>query len=230
MLLLAISIAALGQPFEIPASLLEVAPPPPVDAEVMLPADLRLPAQDAPKQDTFSYTFIEVGASSLNPDDTSVTNDNVDSYYLRASLGLGMFYLFGSYEDQSLDFQNTSTDLYRLGAGLHFGLTPKLDLVGEAAWLYSDMSSDISALDDTTDGFEGRAGARWMPLDWSGGGLELDGNLIYVDLENRLASDDTGTGWEAGARLHFLRLFSVGAMYSIVDSDDVVSINARLSF
>jgi hypothetical protein len=187
-------------------------------------------AADSSKAANFSYTYVEIGATSLNPDDTSLTNDNVDTYYIRGSLGLGMFHIFAAYENQSLDYQDTSGDLYRLGAGLHVEVGPKLDLVGEAAWLYSDLSSDLSTLDDTTDGFEGKVGARWMPLPWDGGGLELDGNFLYVDLDNRLASDDIGSGWEAGAQLHFLQMFSVGAMYSIVDSDDKVAINARMSF
>jgi hypothetical protein len=106
---------------------------------------------------------------------------------------------------------------------------PKLDVLGEAAWLYSDLSSDLSTLDDTTDGFEGKAGVRWMPLVWGGGGCELNGNLVYVDLENRLASEDDATGWEAGVQVHFLRLFSVGAMYSILEDDDRVSANVRVS-
>jgi hypothetical protein len=230
MLLLALSLAPLGQPFEIPSSLLEVAPPVRVDAEVTLPAELPAPMQDAPERAKFSYTYIEVGWNSLTLDDNSVTDDDVNTYYVRASLGLGLFHVFGSYENQAIGFQDTSTDLYRLGAGVHFGLTPKLDLVGEAAWLYSDMSSDLAALDDTTDGFEGRAGARWMPIVWGGGGFELDGNFVYVDLENRLASNDSGTGWEAGARVHFLEMFSMGAMYSMVDGDDSMNIDARWSF
>ena len=230
MLLLALSIAPLGQPFEIPASLLEVAPPVRVDADVALPANLPVATEDAPEKAKISYTYIEVGWASLTLDDNSVTNDDVNTWYVRASLGLGLFHVFGGYENQAIGFKDTSTNLYQLGAGVHFGLTPKLDLVGEAAWLYSDMSSDLSTLDGTTDGFEGRAGARWMPMLWNGGGFELDGNFIYVDLENRLASDDSGTGWEAGAQVHFLEMFSMGATYSVVDSDDTMSINARWSF
>jgi hypothetical protein len=88
----------------------------------------------------------------------------------------------------------------------------------------------LAGLDDSANGFEARVGARWMPLLWDGGGLELDGNIVYVDLSNRLGSDSYVTGWEAGARFHFLRLLSVGAMYGMLGQDDEVNVNARVSF
>ena len=179
----------------------------------------------------FSYTYVELGATQLDLDDDSLTDEDVDSFYLKASLALGMFHIFASYEDQELDFQDTSTDLYTLGAGVHFPVAPKLDVLAEVAWIYNDLTSDISQLDDTTDGWGGRAGVRWMALPWDRGGLELNGNLLYIDLENRLASDDDATtGWDVGTQVHFLKLFSVGAAYAIIDDDDRVSVNARVSF
>lgn len=226
-----VAAASLSQPIEAPAYMFEAAPATVTDPLWAQPNFSFSAAQDdEKKQADFSYTYIEIGATQLSPDDTSVTDEDVDSYYGRASLGIGIFHLFGSYENQALDFMDTSTDLYKLGVGLHFPIMRKLDILAEGAWLYSDVSSDISNLDDTTEGFEGRAGLRWMPLLWNGGGVELDGNIVYIDLPNRLASEEESTGWEAGGRVHFLRLFSVGAMYGIIEEDDYVSINARVSF
>jgi hypothetical protein len=196
----------------------------------LLATPLRVPA-DSSSDSPFKYTYIEIGATTLNVDDIQGSDEDVDSYYLRAQIAfLGFLYLYGGYENQSLDFQDTDTDLFRLGAGVHFNVLPKLDLVGEAGYLNSDTSSDLSNLDDTTDGFEAYAGARWMTVQWEGGGLELDGGATYVDLKNRLASHDESVGGKAGARVHFLKLFSVGADYTFWEDDDQLSANLRVSF
>lgn len=230
MLFIALAIASFGPHFDDAASLLDVAAPSLDSAEVELPARFPAAAPSWEERSNFSYTYVEIGATTLDLDETTSTKDSVDTYYFRASLGLGLFHIFGAYEYQTFNYQDTRGDLYRLGAGAHLELTKGLDAVGEAAWLYSDLSSDLSTLDGSSNGFEGKAGLRWMPLPWDGGGLELDGNFVYVDLENRLASNDAGSGWEAGAQLHFLEMFSMGLVYSIVDNDDKVSINARFSF
>jgi len=186
------------------------------------------PQDEAADESRFSYTFIEIGATQFDVDEA---DEEADIYYGRASLGLfDILYIFAGYENQSTDFEDTDTDVIRLGAGVHFPVMRKLDLVADIAWLYSDMSSDLDELDDTTDGFEVHAGARWMPLDWDGGGLEIHGGLVYVDLENRIASDDESTGFDLGAKLHFLRLFSVGAVYTMLEDDDSIGVNARVSF
>ena len=179
-------------------------------------------------ESVFSYTFIEIGATQFDVDEA---DEEADIYYGRASLGLFDFlYLFAGYENQSTDFEDTDTDVIRLGGGVHFGVMEKLDLVADIAWLYSDMSSDLDELDDTTNGFEIHAGGRWMPLDWDGGGLEIHGGLVYVDMENRIASDDEATGFDVGAKLHFIRMLSVGAVYTMLEDDDSIGVNARVSF
>jgi hypothetical protein len=45
-----------------------------------------------------------------------------------------------------------------------------------------------------------------------------------------LLSDEQTGAWEAGARFHFLKLFSVGASYSFLEQDRQWGINARVSF
>jgi hypothetical protein len=183
--------------------------------------------ENAEGESPFSYTFVEIGATRFDVDEI---DDEADIYSLRGSLGLFDFlYLFAGYENQATDFEDTDTDVIRLGAGLHFNVIRSLDLIGDIAWLYSDMSSDLDELDDTTDGFEIHAGGRWLPLDWDGGGLEIHGGLIYVDLENRIASDDEATGFDLGAKLHFLRMLSVGAVYTMLEDDDSIGVNARVS-
>lgn len=177
-----------------------------------------------------SYTFVEVGAMNYNVDNINGVEAEADNYYARGSLGLGLLHVFAGYENQDLDLQNTSSDLFRLGGGAHIELTEKLHAVGEVAWLYSDVSSNFQGFAESNSGYEIKAGARWMAVDWAAGGLELDGNLVWVDLENRLASDDRAFGWEAGLRIHLFEMLSAGAMYSVLEDDDQIAISARLSF
>ncbi|MBL8860888.1 MAG: hypothetical protein JNK02_02665 [Planctomycetes bacterium] len=183
------------------------------------------PAAQEKEDWTFSYTYVELGAARYNVD---VIDEDADVFYGRASVGfLGFLYGFGQYTNQSFDFEDTSTDLIQLGVGAHFGVLPNLDLFGEIGWLYNDISSDLGDNDDT--GYSVEGGARWMPLRWGGGGLELDGSLGYLDLEG-VSDEDKPFFWELGARFHFLTSFSIGAAYQMIEDDDQVVLNARFSF
>ena len=179
-------------------------------------------------ENLLSYTYVELGAARFDVDDF---DDEVDIYYLRGSLGLfELFYVFGEYQNQELDFEDTRTDQIQLGVGAHFGASPKLDLYAEVGWLYSDIESDLDDLDESDNGYEVMVGARWMVLPWDRGGLELNGGVGYIDLDNRLASDETASQWEIGARAHFLQFLSVGLTYSMLEDDDQVLGGVRFSF
>lgn len=199
--------------------------------EVLLPLDTVTSAQtEASARAPLSYTYLEVGASKLDVDAAVAGNRDADNYYGRAQYASGLLHGFASYENQEIDLGNTTSDLFKLGVGMHLELTDKLHAVGEIAWLFNDVSSDLVGFSDSKHGYEMKAGARWMPIDWSAGGLELHGNFLWVDLDNRLASEDRAFGFEAGVRLHAFRLISVGAMYSKIEEDDLVSVSARLAF
>ncbi len=201
------------------------------DAGALVPLDAVTSVQaEGGARSLLRYTFLEVGASKLDVDAAVAGNRDVDNYYGRAQLGLGLLHGFASYENQEIDLGNTTSDLFRLGVGAHLELTDELHAVGEIAWLFNDVSSDLAGFSDSKSGYEIKAGARWMPIDWTSGGIELDGNLVWVDLDNRLATEDRAFGWEAGARLHVFRLISVGGMYSRLEEDDLISVSARLSF
>jgi hypothetical protein len=223
--LVPLSLSALAAglaPAEPTESLLAVQPA----AETLAPTLAAMPAQHEDGSH-FSYTYIEVGASQYDVDDL---DDEADSYYAAASLALGMFHIIAGYENTEIDFGDSSSDILSLGAGAHFSLTPDLDIAGDISWLFSDVDSDISGLDDSENGYVIRAGPRWMPWDWSGGGLELNGELMWIDLKNRIASEDEAFGYGVGARVHFIELLSIGANYRIIEDDDVVAVNARVSF
>ncbi len=210
---------------EIPA-----APAPPVPSpEYVASMPLAAPSLVEGGSSGFSYTYLEAGFTTYDVED--LNDANVDTYYARGSLGLFHFlYGFASYENSSLDFQNTDTNQVTVGAGAHFDPLDSLSLYGEAGWIYNKVSSDDHSLEGEKGGYRLGGGVRWMALPWSGGGLELDGELGYIDLENQIASDDKPTYWNAGARVHFLGHFSVGAAYERLDVDDRLMANLRFSF
>ncbi len=201
-------------------------------AEFLAPAP---PATFAPETSAsdaadslLSYTYIEVGAAKNDVDDF---DEDVDIYYGRGSLSLlGFLYLFGEYSNQSTDFENTDTDVIELGAGAHFGVIPALSLYGEIGVLFSDVSSDLDELDDSETGYRLEGGARWLVLPWTSGGLEIDGAIGTVSLDNRLGSDEDPVYFGVGARAHFLKFLSVGAMYEKIEDDDMISGSVRFSF
>jgi hypothetical protein len=177
----------------------------------------------------FSYSYIEGGGIQQNPDDLG---DEVEAVFLRLSIELfKVLHIFAGFANRDSDFQNTDSNFAELGAGLHFPISPRLDLVAEGSWLFNDVDSDLDTLDDKETGFGLFGGVRYMAVPWESGGLELNGGVRHIDLENDLASDGEGTtGWEAGARIHFARMFSVGAVYQKFDEFDAVAGSVRLSF
>lgn len=177
---------------------------------------------------SFSYTYVEGGMIRFEVDDI---DDNVDILYLRGSLAfLDFLHVFAEYQNQEADFGNSETDLIELGVGGHFGIMPNLDLLAELSWLLSDVSSDIGALDEQTNGYKIFGGGRWMVLPWHRGGLELDGGVGYLDLEDQIASEDNTFLWELGARAHFVEIMSVGVEYSELGDDNQIAGDLRVSF
>ena len=175
-----------------------------------------------------SYTFFEVGATST--DLSRVDSNDLESYYLRGSLALGAFQIVGEYERADFEFTDPSYDLYRLGLGAHGEIAPRLDLQGDLSWLYVDPSSRLPFIGDSGTGYEARGGLRWLALPWSGGGIELAGNVSYRDLDRAFATDANQWGWEAEGRAHLARLLSFGLAFRQRGGDDETWIfNARLS-
>lgn len=175
-----------------------------------------------------SYTYLEVGAAQYDVDEF---DEDVDVYFGRGSIELlGFLYLFGQYSNQSTDFGDTDTDVIEAGAGAHFEVIPAMSLYGEVGVLFSDVSSDIEELDDSETGYRGEAGVRWLVLPWTSGGLELDGAIGTISLDNRLGSDEDPVYFGGGARVHLLKFLSVGAMYQKVEDDDQILGSVRFSF
>ncbi len=189
----------------------------------------------AEEESAFSYSYVEVGYSNTEVD---TYDSDSDAVFGRASFELfKLFYVFLDYSAQSLDDvsfggsnDDVDADSYGLGFGAHFTISPKLDLLAETSWIYSDLSSDtIEDLDDSDTGWTLYGGARWMPIAWEGGGLEAAGGYRWIDNESIL-SDDQVNAVELGARAHFLRMFSVGGKYIYLEDDEQYRFDLRFSW
>ena len=196
------------------------------------PPSSRRPPSGWSRRPRRSGTSATPTSSSARPGSTSTTFDTeADIYYLEGSLGLFDFlYLFGSYQNQDFDIQDTDADLWTLGIGGHLDVTNRVNVLGELSYLFTDVSSSINELEDSNSGYRLYGGARWMALPWNRGGLEVAGGLGYLDLKDRPASDDSVFLWDLGLRAHFIKLLSVGAFYEMQGDDDQVSVNVRVSF
>jgi len=175
---------------------------------------------------TFSYSYIEIGATRFDAEDI---DDEADTYYGEVSFDLfNLVNLFVNYENLSIDVDNFDTDIWRLGVGVHFSTTEFLDLTADLAWLFSKIDSDT--IDDDSNGTQVRIGARWMVLDAQAAALELFGRAIAINLDDSIYSDDSSTGFDAGARVHFLGSLSVAGSYTKIENDDAIGLGLRVSF
>lgn len=181
--------------------------------------------------DVFSYSYIEVGATRYEVD---YLDDEADTYYGEVSLELFKFLnIFLGYENQSFDFDNLDSDIWSLGAGVHFSVAPKLDLTADLAWLVNSLDGDT--IDDDTDSFQLRAGARWMLLHSAALGLEVFGRGVALSQDENIDdidvdADNTLLGFDVGVRAHIVGRFSIAVEYSDLEDSDQVGLSARFSF
>ena len=203
--------------------------PPPALTAPEFEAVLYQPAAPVQESEPFelSYTFLEIGFNRYDPDELI---EKADAYYVRGSIEIAFFYLFGQFQRQdfggSLDIESSNLDL---GAGLHFDVGEGVSLQTDIAWLYSDVSSSLGSLDADHNGYQLRGGGRFLLVPWEDGGFELEANLVYRDLDNNLGNDGA-FGGQLGARFHLLQQLSLGLLYTNVDGDTELGFNARASF
>lgn len=183
-------------------------------------------APRATDEDVFSYGYIEVGATRF---DVEELDDEADTYYGEVSIELfNLLNIFLGYENQSFDFDNLDSDIWTLGAGVHFSVAPKLDLTADLAWLVNSLDGDV--IDEDTDSYQLRAGARWMLLHRDAFGLEAFGRGVALSQDDDVYEDDMLVGFDVGLRAHFAKRFSVAAEYSDLEDNDQVGLSARFSF
>lgn len=117
--------------------------------------------------------------------------------------------------------------MLRLGAGAHLRLNEKIHAVGEVAWFYSDVSSDLAGFADGDSGYELKAGA-------------LDGDRLGSRRRARRQPDLGRPGEPSRERRRSVRLgsrpahppvrCSAGAMYTMLEDDDQIWVSARVAF
>jgi len=175
----------------------------------------------------FSYDWVEMGYAVTQIHDIS---NHTDGFYWRGSIAfLDYFHVLAGIVREETSFDDATLDTYEIGGGVHLSVLPKLDVLGEASWLYNKIDSENLFSSDNNTGVSLYAGARFMVLDWSGGGLEADGGFRYTDI-NSLLSAKTTRSWEAGARAHFVNHISVGATYAYIEADQRFLFDVRFSF
>jgi len=170
----------------------------------------------AAQSEGISYTYVEAAYVETDIDGVS---RNADGYALRGSIGItDNVFMFAGYTDQSigpLDFE-----IYNIGAGYAWSLTPRTDLYGKVSYVRAELSGPGFGGND--DGFGLGIGVRHLVTDQ----FELEAAVSYVDLSD--SGDDTALG--IGARWHFTPQFSLGAEASFADDAKSYGVGLRWSF
>jgi hypothetical protein len=193
------------------------------------PSTLLIP-QDTDEEDIFSYSYIEIGATSYDAESLGDEEFDDEADAFNAELSLEIFRIFNVFLGyETLDFDNLDVDFWTLGAGVHFSVLPKLDLTGDIAWISTALDGGDNFDEDTSD-IQARIGARWMLLLRESWGLEAFGRVTSLTRDDDIYDDDNFVGFDLGARLHFAKRFSVAGEYSAIEDDDQVGFSARFSF
>jgi hypothetical protein len=154
----------------------------------------------------FDYTFVEVSYmdTELDAGPGDIAGDGLG---VSASLSLtDDVFLFGGYDTQDFGF-GIDASTYDFGAGMRWGLNPQVDIVGDLAWVHTQVDTGFASADD--DGLGLGLGLRGRMSD----SIELQGGLRYVDL------DDSDTFLSLGGRWHFTEIFA--ASFGLDFNDDI---------
>jgi len=144
------------------------------------------------------YTYVELGYERVNPDHI---DDDLNAGSVNGSLAVtDHVHLFAGYSYGEVDTAGTTLDVQSAegGAGLNFPLTKKVDVVADAAYLWSKVHADrFGSADDNGYGLSLGLRAMVTPK------LELNGGASF--------SDTSGTEWSGyvGGAYSFTRVFAV---------------------
>lgn len=168
---------------------------------------------------TMDYTYVEAGYVDTELD-LGRSDIDGDGFALRGSLAVHEnFFVFASYEDLGFDFGIDAT-AFQIGAGVRWPLGPKLDIVGRAAIVQSEIEFGRNDQDD--DGFllGARLRGEIAPK------FELEGGFDYVDLDDR--GDDTALVLEG--RYFFIEPLAGGLLLQVADDATTIGLNVRYTF
>jgi hypothetical protein len=170
---------------------------------------------------TMDYSYAEIAYIDTELDDDDIDVDG-DGFELRGSVAFSEnFFAYAGYQDLGFDFGIDATR-FDVGAGMRWPLNPKIDLVGRAGIVKTDVELDRFGVDEDDDGF--LIGARLRSAITEE--LEVEGGFDYVDLDD--SGDDTSITLEG--RYFFMPQFSGGLKLEFGDDATAIGIGARVTF
>jgi Outer membrane protein beta-barrel domain len=172
----------------------------------------------ASQADTMDYAHVEAGYVDTELDVGEKFDGN--GIELRGSIPfLDNFFAFASYQDLSFDFDVDATAI-EVGAGGHWPLRDKMDIIGRVAIVQSDVEVGRFSADD--DGFllGARLRTEVAPK------FELEGGFDYVDLDDR--GDDTSVVLEG--RYFFMNQLAGGLLLQFGGDTTTIGVSARVTF
>jgi len=165
-----------------------------------------------------NYTNLEVNYLDLEVGDGFTVNG--DGFELAGSFELNdQFHLYGSWQDQSLDFGIDGRTM-ELGAGWSHGFNDKLDFVGTLSYVDAELEAAGNTASD--DGLAIGGGIRSR----LGESFEIDAGLKYVDFDE----SGSDTGLSLGARYYFNDSMALGASMDSNDNADTLRLGFRWEF
>ena len=168
--------------------------------------------------DGHDYTFVEAGFVSADFDAAGVDVDG-DGFGINGSFAINDdYHLFAEYSSLGFDF---GIDLNRLavGGGVHFDLSPTIDIVGTVAYLDYEVDTGLfgSVSEDGYGIGVGVRGALESNFEWEAG-------IDYADVGG---SDTT---FRLDGRYYFTDTFAAGVGAALDDDVNIYSIGFRLEF
>ena len=165
-----------------------------------------------------NYTGVEVNYLDLDVGDSVSVNG--DGFEFAGSWELNdQFHLFGSWQDQSLDFGIDGRTL-ELGGGWNHGFSDTLDFVGTLS--YVDAELEAGGITASDDGLAIGGGIRSR----LGDSFEIEAGLKYVDFDE----SGSDTGLQLGARYYFNDSMALGASIDDNDTADTLRLGFRWEF
>jgi hypothetical protein len=165
-----------------------------------------------------NYTKFEV--SVLDVEMGSGIDVDGDGFEIGGSYELSdKIHLFGSWQDQSLDFGIDGRSL-EIGGGWSHSHSDKLDFVGTLSYVDAEVKLGSFTADD--DGLALGGGIRTRV----GDSFEIDTGLKFVDFDE--AGSDTG--FSVGGRYYFNDSMALGASADFNDNADTLRLGFRWEF
>lgn len=168
---------------------------------------------------TMDYTYVELGYVDTEID-VGPNDLDGDGFALRGSLAVHEnFFVFAGYEDLGFE-RGVDSTTFHVGGGVRWPLGNKLDIVGRAAIVRSEI--EFGGRDENDDGFllGARLRGEVVPR------FELEGGFDYVDLDDR--GDDTAIVLEG--RYFFLDALAGGLTVQSTDDANTIGINLHYTF